>query len=258
MLDKFQKYLDSDIEEQSFWNIDRESGECKRSADEIADTHASELLDLINRAHREPIEAADKGTAFNEIVDCIIEHRKSNKEGLTIETVRFDMNIPSVIRAKINGFVFDFCSNLCKDAAAYFQGSVCQHYCSSTIETSYGIVELYGYADEVKYDKVFDIKTTGYYEFGKFERTWQKHVYPYCLVNQGEVTHVSEFEYTVFELKGGSSRNPIIDGKMYKECYSYNHEYSTRQLQSILEQFIGWIECRRDLITDKKIFNGEN
>ncbi|MEG1686007.1 MAG: HNH endonuclease [Bacteroides sp.] len=252
LLDKFQKYLDSELEVESFWNINSE-GDYKLSADEISDKNERELIDMINRVPREPIAAADKGTAFNEIVDCLIENRGSNREDLKIESIKGD-NIPIGIRAQIHGFVFDFDISICKEVATYCNGAICQLFTSAEIETSYGIVKLYGYIDELIRNKVIDIKTTSYYEFGKFESSWQKEIYPYCLIKSGECTEVAEFEYTVIKLKGGTSMTPLISGEMYKEPYTYNHERTTIKLRQVLELFIHWLESNRNKITDKKIF----
>lgn len=279
LLDKFQSYLDSEQEADSFYNTDQETGEQKLTADEIADRHERELLDTINRVPREPSEAADKGTCFNEIVDCIIEHRKSGKEDVKIETIDgYEKLVDAFgacdetgkpifyeeewkyidkpcILAQMDGFHFYFDIALCKELAAYFKGAVCQHLCKATIDTAYGTVELYGYADEIVMDKVYDIKTTSNYAFGKFERAWQKDVYPYCLIESGEMTEVKEFEYTVVKMKGGTKRTPLITGDIYREAYTYNHEQATVRLRQMLERFIEWLEANRDKITDKKIFN---
>lgn len=276
LLDKFQSYLDSDIEAESFWNIDSETGEMKKSPDEITAANEQALLDAINRVPHEPIEAADKGTCFNEIVDCLVEHRKSSREDIVIKTVPIVIQEGAIdnfgkplyydeyptgekcILATLNGFEFRFDIGLCREAAAYFKDAVPQHLCKAVISTAYGDVELYGYADEIVRDKVFDIKTTSSYQFGKFERAWQKFVYPWCLVESGEMPEVSSFEYTVFVLSKPTSKSPFITGKMYREEYTYDHEQAGIQLRSILERFIEWLEAHREEITDRKIFGGED
>lgn len=272
LLDKFQKYLDSEIEADSFFNIDLESGEQKLTADEIADKHEKELIDTINRVPNDPIEAADKGTCFNEIVDCIIDNRKCEREDMTIEKNydNCDYEFGSYVRcnsvakpdgavyglkATLNNFEFLFDIDFCKKAATYFKGAITQHLCKGQIETKYGTVELYGYADEIVANKVYDIKTTNSYDFGKFERSWQKDVYPYCLIESGEMTEVAEFEYTVYKLKGGSSRTPLISGDQYREVYTYNHANSTERIRTMLEnQFLPWLEAHKEQITNTKIF----
>ena len=45
-----------------------------------------ELLDAVNRVEHEPIEAADKGTCFNVVIDCLISHRKCEYEGMDIQS----------------------------------------------------------------------------------------------------------------------------------------------------------------------------
>lgn len=75
LLDKFEQYLRADEQVESFWNVDNETGEYKKSPEEIEAELKQTLLDAINRVPFES-EAADKGTAFNTIIDCYI-HRKS-------------------------------------------------------------------------------------------------------------------------------------------------------------------------------------
>lgn len=271
LLDKFQKYLDAEVEADDFWNLDRETGEQKRTAEEIADQHECELIDSINRVPRTPIEAADKGTAFNEVVDCIIENRKqSSNPALTITTEYnvekgavdlYGVEIPRVpiaIKAEMNGFTFLYDVPLCVELAKYFKGAICQYFANAMIATAYGDVELYGYIDEWVKDKIYDIKTTGSYDFGKFAQSWQKEVYPYCVIESGEAETISEFEYTVVVLSKPSGRTPVMTGKIYKEVYTYNHEKTTIKLRNIVERFIEWLENHRSMITDKRIFGGEN
>ena len=49
LLDKFDKYLRADEEVENFWNIDNETGEYKRSPEEIEESLKQDLLDAINR-----------------------------------------------------------------------------------------------------------------------------------------------------------------------------------------------------------------
>ena len=291
LLDKFQSLLDSDIEAESFWNIDSDTGEMKKTPDEIAAANEQALIDCINRVPHEPIEAADKGTCFNEIVDCLVENRKSSREDISIERIPDLYEVCDLfcrrpncdyrwkpdnqdcirayasavsnrsktvgLRATLNGFEFRFDIGLCREAAAYFKGAIPQHFCIAVMHTAYGDVELYGYADEIIRDKVYDIKTTSSYQFGKFERAWQKCVYPWCLVESGEMPEVSSFEYTVFVLGKPTQKTPLITGKMYREEYTYDHEASGKMLRSFLERFIEWLEAHREQISDTKIFGGD-
>ena len=271
LLQKFQSLLDVELEVNDFWNIDSD-GNYKKTADEIAEKHEAELICIINREGTAVIEAASKGTAFNEVVDCLIENRGSSRDDIAIRSVWYDPSckmvisgdpedikdttgLEKVIEASLDGFTFYFNTSFCKEVSRYFTGSIPQYLCSAILPTQYGDVELYGYIDELRQDKVYDIKTTGYYQYGKFENGWQKEVYPYCLIESGDCEEISEFEYTVVvwkELKG----QPIT-GTMYRECYSYNHEMTRQRLTQMCERFIEWLEAHRDQIKDRKIFGGE-
>ena len=183
--------------------------------------------DFINKINRVPFksEAAENGTAFNELVDA-----DKTLAGVTVvkDTVRYKG--------------FDFNRNLLNDFKAYFKGAASQVYTSTTLETNRGLIELYGYADKVLRDTCFDIKTTGKYEFPKYINGWQHKVYPFCFNQNG--IFIDRFEYTVTDFNG-----------IYKETYFYNPERDIASIKGICESLIDFIELHRELITDKKIFN---
>lgn len=251
LLDKFQALLDVEQTVEEFWNLDSE-GEYKETADEMSDRLERELLDAVNRVPREPIEAADKGTCFNEVIDCLISHRKCEYEGMTIYSEEMGEN--RVITAKLNGFTFHYDVAMCKEVAEILKGAISQHRCEATIDTKFGEVELYGYIDEIVEDVVVDIKTTSRYDFGKFSKGWQRHIYPYCLVASGQMKEVSGFEFLVVVWKGGTSRTPVLSGTINGEWYDYHHDQSEVAIRQICERFIEWLEAHRGQITDKKIF----
>ena len=141
--------------------------------------------------------------------------------------------------------------------AEILKGAISQHRCEAVLPTMYGDVELYGYIDEIVEDCVVDIKTTGRYDFGKFAKSWQRHVYPYCLVKSGEVPAVTGMEFLVVIWKGGTSRTPVLTGSVHGEYYGYKHEESALKIRQICERFIEWLEAHREQITDKKIFAEE-
>ena len=263
VLDKFQKFLDSDIVAEEFWNKDSE-GDYKLSPEEMSVQLEQELLDCINRVPHEPSEAADKGTAFNEVIDCIIEHHPCDREDMEIKTGMMTDDVISTnyggvqlkaIDVKFNGFEFRFDAHLCKDVAQYFKGCIPQYTCSAILPTIYGDVELYGHVDYINTNKIHDLKTTKNYTFGNYEKYWQRHLYPYCLIESGEMEEVTEFEFTV--VKWRELKNKPISGDIFKEVYTYSHEASTKALRGICEAFIEWLEANRHRITDKKIFGGE-
>lgn len=288
LLDKFQTFLDTTAEDYFYqdedgkWHKNYSEAEdaFHYSQEEVDALLKQELLDAINRVPHDPSEPASKGTALNEIVDCIIHNRKSDNKNVLIKSLKgidvkrefgctdevgkpvyYDywfehIKVPCIF-AEIDGFSFYFDKDFCKSIAEYFKGSLSQVFTSATIETEFGEVELYGYIDELRENKVFDLKTTSRYEFGKYSKYWQRHIYPYTLIESGACTEINSFEFTSYVLKGGTSRTPLITGVQYAEVYQYNHEQSKMLLKNICERFCQFLEDNRDLITNKKIFNEE-
>lgn len=295
LLDKFQDFLDYDQVAESPWNkvgesahakglhLDKQVGDYILSPQEMADKIEVELINSINRCDKEPCEAADAGTCFNEVVDCLINRCTTQRDDMTIASLRRSDGTPYAIMATLNGFTFYYDINLCKDVAKYFDGALCQYLVEGELPTMYGDVHLYGYIDEWLGSKIYDIKTTSMYDFGKFERKYQKLVYPYCAVQSGLAENIEEFEYTVVKWNKNINDVRVVErkysdgvdnlndytaqeempikiwgGTCYTEVYSYNHTLATQKLRQICERFIEWLEYRRDYITDKKIFGGEN
>ena len=73
-------------------------------------------------------EAADKGTAFNEVVDCMIENRKSDK--VQVERLLSDMQDGRQtlvgLRATYKCRQFDFPISICREFADYYKGALTQ------------------------------------------------------------------------------------------------------------------------------------
>lgn len=250
-LDAFQDFLDSEYTWRQLWG---NAEEPSKSSEEYTAECEKKLIDAINRCPKVPSEAADKGTCFNEAVDCIIHDRSCEYEGMTIAF--FSENNDCF--ANLNGFDFHFDLALLHEVAHRYPNAISQYLCGALLQTSKGAVWLYGYPDEWCGNKISDLKTTGDYTFGKYERKWQRHVYPYAIVESGDSTEITEFEYTAIELTKPSEKRPIIFGKIYPEVYTYDHEQSRSALQDHCEKLIDWLEYRRSYITDSKIFGGEN
>ena len=260
LLDAWWKFQNQRLEdffyqdEQGGWhvNYNEQTGEYHYSQEEMDALLEQELIDKINRVPTEPSEAASKGTIFNEIVDCIIEKRKCNREGWTVESIADENGIKSTIHGAIDGFDFYFDAAFCKQVAAYFADALPQHYIEAVLPVRYGNVLLYGWIDELCKDVVKDIKTTKRYEFGQYQHYWQRHVYPYCLIESGDSKAIKGFEFTVIKWAGRANK---LAGEMFKEYYTYDHPESSALIRQECERFIEWLETNKDKITDKKIFN---
>ena len=113
LLDKFEQYLRADEEVESFFNIDNETGEYKKSPEQIEAELKQSLIDAINRVPFSS-EAADKGTAFNALVDMAIHREKhvpNEREPYEIigdkETNMVQVTFPATELAPVRNFLFD-------------------------------------------------------------------------------------------------------------------------------------------------------
>ena len=172
ILDCYQNYIDSDIIWEKYWGF---SENPPHTPEEFRQQQFQQLIDRINRVPFDS-EAADKGTAFNEVIDCLIENRKSAK--MQIERIVEPDTITQVvgqvdncdpderwadvevypnphagkitgIKAYYNDKVFEFDIKLCREFAAYFKGALTQQFVSAILPTDLGSVEVYGYIDEL-------------------------------------------------------------------------------------------------------------
>ena len=236
LLDAFWSYLNSSKMYQKFWGF---SEDPSKTEEEYEKEQFQSLIDKINRVPFDS-EAADKGTAFNEVVDCILLNKKSDKMELT--------SSDNSITAKYNNRTFVFDKSICKEFAEYYKDAIPQVYVYGNIQTKYGIVNVYGYLDELMPLKVHDIKTTTKYEAFKFQNNFQHIVYPYCLCQMGN--DIKDFEYNILVWdKTG------LTGAIITESYTYVPERDDERLRLHCELFIEFIEANKDLITDLKIFN---
>lgn len=188
--------------------------------------------DFIDRLNRKPFvsDAATKGTAFNDFIDklnagMINDLRPDGKgnflyeyrEGDIVNTYSFKEKVVNAISNRVKGYLP-------------------QVFVSAPLETKYGLVELYGYADELRFDRCIDIKTTGRYEFPKYLHGWQSKVYPYCFNEIG--VKVNVFEYLITDFSN-----------VYIEEYVWNPERDIAEIRLFCERLIDFIETHRGLIT---------
>ncbi len=240
LLDAFQNYLSNSEIYQQYYGF---SENPKLTEDEFEQEQFQGLIDRINRVPFES-EPADKGTAFNEVIDCIIENRKSESWDIISKS---DNNVIIAGRVKeIDGEkvaqTFDFNLSLSVEIAKYLKGALTQQRVEAILPTQYGNVNLYGYIDQLMPFKVVDLKTTKSYKAFKYRNNWQHKVYPYCLIENG--TEITQFEYVITDFK-----------KVYTEIYNYDTEKDLMALKNHCEQFIEFLNEHKNLITDKKIFN---
>lgn len=258
LLDAYQDFLDSDIIYERYWGYS-ENPPCS-----LAEFQEKQYQSLIDRINRVPFdnEAADRGTAFNEVIDCMVMHRPSTKmtvERVYEQIVRGDVSgdpeerwadvefTDKVVGLKVgyNDREFYFPLDLVREVSEYYTGALCQQYTEGVLPTAFGDVLLYGYIDYIMPFSVHDLKTTGRYNVGKFKNHWQHKVYPYALSCNG--CEIRDFEYNVVEW--GKANHT------YTEHFTFDKERDTVLLQRHCEDFIRFLTDNREKITDKKIFN---
>lgn len=240
LLDGFQNYIDSDVIWERYWGY---SENPPHTPEQFREQQFQSLIDRINRVPFES-EAATRGTAFNEVIDCMILHR--NSDNVKIVKVRDESGKITGLNATLNERTFYFPLTLVREVANYYKGGLQQQYIQAVLPTIFGDVLLYGYIDYCMPFCTHDLKTTGQYAVGNYKNHWQHIVYPYALMKNG--CNVPDFEYNVVELGKTFYRT-------YTESYSFVAERDIPRLTQHCEDFIRFLQVNRDLITDKKIFN---
>lgn len=238
LLDSYEGYISSSRIYQKYWGF---SENPPKTEAEFEQEQFQSLIDRINRVPFDS-EAADRGTCFNEVIDCIITKSVSEKVQMKSDKES------NTITAHYNNRVFVFPLNQCLQVAKGYQEAVPQVLTKGHLETKYGIVELYGYIDELLPLQIVDIKTTSRYSAFKFKDNWQHRVYPFCLSKEG--VNIREFVYDVYVM---NKFNSITES--HQEFYSFVPERDIPSLIFHCEGLIEFIEANRHLITDKKIFN---
>lgn len=240
LLDAYQNYIDaSDIYEE-YWGF---SDNPPFSLQEFQNKQYESLLDTINKVPFDS-EAADKGTAFNEVIDCIVLHHNSDKMQITKE--RNDKGSITGVKAVYNNREFHFPLPLIQRMASYYKDGVPQQYVEATLPTAYGDVLLYGFTDYILPLKICDLKTTARYSVGKYKKHYQHLVYPYCLRQNG--ADVRTFEYNVVVM---SKYNYDI----YTETYLFRPDRDIPKLTATCEDIIRFLQDNKEKINNTKIFN---
>lgn len=234
LLDCFQNYLDSDIIWSKYWG---RSYPPKITREEFRETNYQRLLDNINKVKGEPNVLADRGTVFNEIIDCLRERGNPKKINFKIEG--------NFVSGEINGNFFKFSLYECQKIADFYKNALDQVKVEGVLETNLGKVRLFGYIDELTFSKIYDIKTTGKYSIGKFCANWQHKVYPFCLKN--EHLDLKEFVYDVIVMNEG---NRIVSRSF--ETYAIKDEEPL--IRQHCEKLINFVEENRNLIFNRSIF----
>ena len=254
LIDAYTDYSKADVIYNKYWGgADNPS----LTFEEYEAKAFQDLIDKINRVPKDLIKS-DIGTAFNELVDCLILGQKSPK--MEVEKLHDDAGNVVSLKANYNGRSFVYPLDFVRLFANNYKGSIPQMFVEGVLPTRRGNVRLYGYLDELMPLSVHDIKTTGAYEVGKFKDHAQHLVYPYCLREMG-YTCVDLFSYDVAEISTNiTKQNPeppevVVKLKAtYSEEYLFTPERDIPILEDKIVELIDFLEANRHLITNAKIF----
>lgn len=244
LLDSFHGYINSDDTWEKYW------GRLDNPKKTKAKFHAEkfdELIKYINREERTVNEAAERGTAFNEIVDIRLGNPAIGIANIGVNAD--DGTDFIVIDGKKWVFPIELVDNICER----LEGAVCQQRLEGVIGTRFGRVLLTGYADHILGFKIVDLKTTGEYTLGQFRANHQHLAYPYICEQLG-VT-LTEFEYLVVQWYASKVDGRITRWEVFTEQYLYDAEKTEYALRRSCEQLIEFVENNRHFITNNHIFN---
>lgn len=256
-LDKFQALLDAEAYFESDYNFTDDGP--KQSLEEITAQREQELIDAINKVPQAPSVAASQGTAFNECVDQMIRYKYW--EGDLAENYDHTGKVEikgmdeTTITAACEGFQFCFDRSLVEKVADIVKDGTMQLHCAAflDIDADHRVL-LHGFPDYIQPRQITDLKTTSSYTFGKYERYWQRYVYPYVCRVSNYMQVCDAFEFLAVELNL-SKKTGIISGEVAREAYTdVSVQECAEKLRWVCGAFIEWLEAHKEQITSTKIF----
>jgi len=189
-----------------------------------------EFLNKINRVEitdHEAIQRMGKGTALNDLLDSMVSKEIDSFDSFYIQ----------------NGFSFS--GEVVEALYNTLRGSVPQTYIETDINVNGSNVLIYGYIDYINFDIVTDLKGTSSYDLGKYRNGMQRHIYPYALSKEN-VFHPSVFEFVVTDYTN-----------VFRERYEVDLISSELEIVQTCAELIEFVEAKKHLITDLKIFGLE-
>ena len=109
----------------------------------------------------------------------------------------------------------------------YIKGGLYQVECAKI----YNNILIYGFADVLNYDTIYDIKRTGKYSLGKYFNTSQHKLYCYWL-------GVDKFKYLI-------QSNYKKDNDACNHFYTEDYTYKTGQAEALITEFIEWLKATK-------------
>lgn len=203
-----------------------------------------ELIDRINRVPMPPTSAMEFGTAFGDMCDRALFDYE------TKDTV-IESATPIVLRRPETGFQWNVDRALVAATVQHLRAhgvQLRQVFTSADFDLGNCRVRLYGFIDYVCNSEVIDLKTTGTFSPSKHRDGWQRHIYPLCLHESGDLLGVRNFTF----VNVLTSVTTVVCGDVFDESYAVDIEASRRQTMEFIQlEFIPWLDNRAHLIDPK-------
>lgn len=245
LLDSYFGYVNSNDIWEKYWGRSKSPA---KTPNEFHKEKFEELIKSINREDREVGQAAQYGSAFNDVVDIFLGNKVA---GAT--TYGYCDSDYFVI---IDNERFVFPLDLIKAVVSKVEGAICQQRLEGVISTRFGKVVLSGYSDHITSFNTVDLKTTGNYEPGQFRDNHQHKIYPYIMHQMG--APIDTFTYLVVEWYISKKDGRITRWEIFEEQYLYDKVWTPHEIRKRCEQLIAFVKQHEKLITNNHFWNDKN
>lgn len=168
------------------------------------DKPLEEFISYLNKVRTPTTEAMKRGIDFEESVESYTKGIKTDNENLSECHKELVYRIGDIV-----------------------QGGLWQQKVSKPIIVNNKEFMLYGYADVIKENTIYDIKTTKVYDLGKYNTSTQHLIYMYC-------TGIKNFEYLIAQ--GGD----ILEN-FYRESYQLNSDCE-QKIKERIQEFLSFLD----------------
>ena len=237
-MNAFSNWLNSsDIYEQ-YWG---ESEAPEMTQEEFESKQLAELVAMINREPQPPNEAADRGTALNDILDAL-------QFGREVKTQYELAGEGQYYRARLNGFEFKFDASLVHSLCLVFNTALPQYHLECEMRTGKGDkVILHGYPDYIFPTMIWDLKTTNKYSGEKYRNNWQRFVYPVAAMLGGAMTRCETFTFYALEMRKERAIG-VLTAKPFTETYDVEIDDAEARVREFIESVmlpqLDWLETQ--------------
>lgn len=213
----------------------------------------TELIARINRIAGVTSPAMERGTMLNALVDSILSGEQM-PDRYECEVVYPDGKMHYMVTDRELSYEYCFDGDMVSKIAGDLRWYMQQTFLSCVLDLCTDTrVRLYGFADYIGGSEVVDLKTTSRYTPYKYRNGAQGFVYPLCLWANGY--DKKSVIYMTFKAVEVCDYDGKVSGDIYDERHIRSYDECLRWVNQVLRfDFLPWLEGKRELITDTKIF----